>query len=364
MAKPKSLKLRTLVTLHALWKHSDKDHRMNTVKLNEYLRPYNVGCTTSRVLNDTVRMLREFGFDVRNKGEWDNQGIWIENRPLPDHELKRLIFAVTTNPHLSKDQATEILQSLKPFVTVYQENLLQGVVDAEPMLEPDDALYWAYAVIQEAITSGRRVRYNIEYIQYDKETQSVAKRQEWATLFTPKCIYQTKGDLYMVGYNNTDRRVETVNLKDIASIKLAFKHTDPKAAEVNHWIAGIVPADVVLGECQEIIYDGPATFLCRGQYVGELYRRFGPPDGPVVKDVRCRTSYKVARATMTSKDLYWLSQVPDHDIRLVGPEELVEAVRSYYDGLAKWLTNPVLPANKQNRNRSEQRKGGNHEQKS
>ena len=128
MAKPKSLKLRTLVTLHALWKHSDANHRMNTVKLNEHLRPYNVGCTTSRVLNDTVRILREWGMDVRSKGVWENQGIWIENRPLPDHELSRLIFAVTTNPHLSKDQASDILQSLKPFVTVYQEHLLQGRV--------------------------------------------------------------------------------------------------------------------------------------------------------------------------------------------------------------------------------------------
>lgn len=345
MAKPKSMKLRTLVTLHALLKYSDKNHRMHSIKLNEFLRPYGLNCT-SRVLSDTVRVLREFGFDVRYKGEWDSQGVWIENRPLPDHELKRLIFAVTTNPHLSQGQATDILQSLKPFVTVYQEPLLQGLVQPEPSEDPDDSLYWAYSVIHEAIASGRRVRYSVDYTKFNSATQTIETCREWETLFTPKCIYQSKGQLFMVGYNNTDRRVDAVNLEDMSSIRMAFKHKDPHAKEVSKWIEKIIPADVVPGECRQILYEGPVTFLCRGQYVTELYKRFGAPSGPVSKDARCRTSYAVQRATVTSETLYWLSQVPNHDIRIVGPESLLQAVKGYYAELSTTLLNPVIPANR------------------
>ena len=341
MAKPKSLKLRTLVTLHALFKYTDADHRMNRVTLNEYLRPYNVDCATSRVLNDTVRIMREFGIDVRNRGEWDNQGVWIENRPLPSHELNRLIFAVTTNPHLSKSQATEILQFLKPIVTVYQEDLLQGLVETQATEEPDDALYWTYSVIHEAIAQKRRVRYAVDYVKYNRETQSVEKKQEWATLFTPKCIYQANGQLYMVGFNNTDRRVDAVNLKDITSIKLAFKHKDPHADTVSEQIADIVPQEWVPGEKREIIYEGPVTIQCRGQYIGDIYRHFGEPDVPVTKDVRCRTNYPVRQAVVTSETMHWLSQVPDHDIRILGPEPLVGAIKEYYSNLASILTKPL-----------------------
>ena len=344
MAKPKSMKLRTIATLHALFKYSDANHRMNTMKLNEHLRKHHVECTTSRVLNDTVRILREYGVDVRRKGVWENQGIWIESRPLPEHELSRLIFAVTTNPHLSRQQATDILQSLKPVVTVYQELLLQGLVETEQTIEPDDTLYWVYLVIQEAIASKRRIRYTVEYTQYSKETQTVEPRREWETLFTPKCIYQTKNHLYMVGYNNTDRRVAAVNLKDIVSIRMAFKHRDPKAEQVSQWIDAIVPQDAVPGEKKEILYEGPATFRCRGQHVTELYHRFGLPDGPVVKDARCRTTYTVAQAQVTSETLFWLSQIPEHGIRIAGPEPLVEAVRTYYTATAGSLLNPKIPA--------------------
>lgn len=62
--KPKSGKLRFLLILQTLFKYTDKDHRLNMVKLNEYLRPYNLD-GESKILQDAVTALREFGFDVK-----------------------------------------------------------------------------------------------------------------------------------------------------------------------------------------------------------------------------------------------------------------------------------------------------------
>lgn len=348
MAKPRSMKMRTFLTLHALFKYSDKDHRMNSRKLNEYLRPYNLDCD-QKVLSHTAQMMKEFGFDIRSKGEWEHQGIWIENRPLPDHELSRLIFAVTTNPHLSREQATDILQSLKPFVTVYQEHLLQGLVEAPEGADApkvDDSLYWTYLVVQEAISAGRRVRYSVDYLKYDKESQTVSKQSQWPTLFTPKCIYQSQGKLYMVGWNNTDQRADAVNLKNITSIKLAYKHHDSKADMVSQWIAGIDPQACVPGEAKEVIYEGPVTFRCRGQFIGDIYNRFGSPDAGIDKDNRGRTTYSIQNAVITSEDLFWLSQIPEHGIRIAAPETLRDSVKAYYERASSALLNSFIPANK------------------
>lgn len=344
MAKPKSMKLRTIVTLRALLKYSDANHRMNSIKLNEHLRSYGLDCT-GRVLRDTVHILREIGIDVRHKGEWDNQGIWIENRPLPDHELNRLIFAVSTNPHLSKDQATDILQSLKPFVTVYQEPQLQGLVETISSFAVKNDLYDIYAVINEAIATKRRVRYSTKYVKYIDEKRVLEEKEQWTTLFTPKCIYQAENALYMIGYNNTDRRCDAVNLKDIASIKMAFKHKDPKAAIVKEWIADIDPTELTPGEKKEILYEGPVTFYCRGQYVSFLHQMFGEPE-EIEKDARCRTTYTVKHARITSETLFKLSQIPNRDVRIIVPQSLTEAIKNYYGRLAVELLNPVIPANR------------------
>ena len=338
MAKPKSLKLRTLVTLHALYKYSDENHRFNTTNLNEHLRPYGLECT-SRVLGETARTLREFGLDVQHKGQWDNQGLWLNNRPLSDAALNRLVFAVSTNPHLSKSQATDILQSLAPLVTVYQEPLLCGTVDTEQAIEPDDTLYWVYSVIQEAITSRRRVRYTVDYTKYNVDNRAVEPQRQWSTLFTPKCFYQSNKAIYVVGYNHPDQRIEAVNLQNITDVKFAFKHNDPYAEATWQKLESVVAKNHVPGECDQVIYTGPITFCCKGQYA-ELYNRFGPPCGPVEKDRRCRTTYPVDKAEITTETLFWLERVPGLGIRVIGPDAAKTAIQTYYEGISRKLLSP------------------------
>ena len=339
MAKPKSLKLRTLISLHALYKYSDENHRFTTAKLNEHLRPYGLECSR-RVLGETAAALREFGWDIRQKGQWDNQGVWLHNRPLSDSDLNRLVFAVSTNPNLSQNQATDILRSLKPFVTVYQEPVLCGTVDTEQNVEMDDTLYWVYAVVHEAITLRRRVRYTVDYVQLNKETQLPEQKQEWPTLFTPKSIYQSGNGLYMVGYNHPDKRLAAVNLKDVTDIKIAYKHNDRYAEETRRSLEGLVAKDLVPGESDPVVYAGPITFCCKGQYVGELYRRFGPPSEPVQKDRRGRATYATTEAEITIETLSWLERIPGLGIRIAGPNEARAAIDAYFEETSQRLLNP------------------------
>lgn len=338
MYKPNSVKLRTLLTLRALLKYSDEQHRMNSVTMNEHLRPYGLECH-QRVLGETVSALREFGFDIRRKGY--KQGFWMEERPLSDDAADRLVFAVTTNPYLSEAQANEALQSLKPFVTVYREGKLAGMPHKTLSDEPSDTLYKTYTIVREAIAAGRRVQYTVDNIKYIRAIQAVEKCEQWYTLFTPKQLCQSKDGFYMIGYNHVDECVMAVNLRDIISIRIPAKMRAPKADEIDEQLGELNPADFVPCEQRDVVYEGPVTFQCRGQYVSALFRRFGEPDGPVVKNSRCRTTYNVKSIKLTSEDLFWLSQIPGNGIRMVGPTLLKEAVQAYYQQLADQLITPI-----------------------
>ena len=352
--KAKSMKLRTLITLLALWKHTDEDHRLNTKKLNEYLRPYHLDCT-GRVLADTVRILREFGIDVRNRGEWEHQGVWLADRPLQDEALEKLIFAVSTNPYIPKEQASEILASLLPLVTAYQEEKLtrahEAVLISDKALA-DSHLHKIYSVIREAISKGRRVIFHVDYIQYDKEANLPRTRRDAGTLFTPKCIYQTRDRLYLFGYNHPDRKLEAVDLRDIADIKLSFKHnngSEHNKQELDQLFATAEPGDYVAEERRDIIYSGPVVFYCRGQYVGEIYKRFGPPTAPLTKDPRSRVTYTLEKAQICPETLFWLASVEGHGIRVQGPQEAISVVQGYLTNLGSVLTDARLPNRTNNR---------------
>lgn len=336
MAKPKSSKMRTLLTLHVLLKYTDAEHTINTNKLNEYLRPYGLDCTP-RVLRDTVRLLREMGFDVRSCEKQDSQGVWLEDRLLPDCELMKLIFAVTTNPHLSRKEATETLRALKSFLPVYQEPLLQGYVETAQPAMNDNILCEVYSVIHEAITSGYWVRIKIRYTKFSCDTKSIERYHRCEILFTPRSIYQCNNNLYMIGYDNTDRRMDAINLRDIESIHLAAKHKGSKADIIDNYYLTGNTEDLLPARYQQVIYEGPAVFYCCGKCLDDLYCRFGPPNGPVKKDSKCRITYTVHSAVVTSETLFWLSQIPNHGIRILGPAPLKDAIKTYYRCLSETI---------------------------
>ena len=183
MAKPQSSKLRLLVTLHTLFKYSDAKHRFNNKKLNEYLLPYNVDFKEHIVLKDTVRVMQEIGIDVRSSGYWGSYGVWIEDRPLSEDALKRLVFAISTNPHLSNAEATKILQSLTPLVTAYQESLLQSQVVTSRDDEQSQKLYKIYSVILEAISANKAVRCILAHTQNVRNSGDIQIQKANGTKF-------------------------------------------------------------------------------------------------------------------------------------------------------------------------------------
>jgi len=340
--KPKSPKLKLLVTLQALFKLSDKDHRMNSVKLSKFLEPYGMN-VSGRSLGDTVSILRELGVDVRQKGEWDSQGIWIENRPLSTDKLNALIFAISTNPHIKKEMADEILSSLSPFVTVYQEPLLKSIVETVPEIQVDQDLFDKYMVVQDAIVSKRRLRYTLKYLKYHKETKSLEEIEQWPTLFTPKYIFQKNKTLYMFGFNNTDKRVDIVDVKNIANISIAFKHKDPLGEEVNNILKKIHISKNEYGNHGKLIYKGPAVFKCRGQYANNIYRMFGLPSDSVNKTARGITTYPLDYIEIWPETLLELNSIPNKGVRIVGPEELKTAIKEYYMSVSNDILDPYLP---------------------
>lgn len=341
--KAKSMKLRMLITLHTLFKHSDKEHRINSVQLNEFMTPYGLECT-GIVLRDTVRVMQEFGIDVRRGGEYNHKGYWINNRPLSDSVLHRIIFAISTNPFLSETQAAELMGELRPLVTVYQEPLLQSTVTRGELTCAEPQLYDNYIAVCSAIREKRRVAYKAVQICCNRATGEVYWKVEADTSFTPRYIYQTKHLIYMVGYNHFDKHMDAVDLQAITDVRPTHWCDNADSDEIKNLLDRCEPRDYVPEERRQLIYKGPAVFRCRGQYVKELVRRFGMPNAPVEKDARFRAVFSVQEAEIWPETLAWLAQVPGHGIRIKGPEALVDAVREYCAATTAVVLDPRIPA--------------------
>ena len=208
-------KLRFLITLHVLYKYTDANHRLNSKKLNEFLKPYGVE-SGYRSLKDTIEVLWKYGVGVKTHGTLNKHGVWLEERPLTDAALKQLIFAVTTNPYLAADQQADLLESLNPLVTVYQEPLLQNNVQlTQNSASLSAKQIEAYSVIHEAICTNKRVR-----IAKKKISRTKGEQIQYSS-FTPKGFHVIEDEIYIVGYNHQKEEIETVPLAAIENVEFA-----------------------------------------------------------------------------------------------------------------------------------------------
>ena len=146
----------------------------------------------------------------------------------------------------------------------------------------------------------------------------------------------------MVGYNSTLHLFEAVNLKDISYISPAMQKEDPYADFIDQYFSANNPKDLIHKARQAIVYEGEAVFYCYGLFDIDLFRRFGPPSGPVTRDNRRRVTYPVSHIALTSDDLHWFSKIPGHGIRIIGPDTLVETIKNYYISTAADLSSHAI----------------------
>lgn len=343
MAKPKSVKLRSLIMLRTLFKYSDAKHPIGFQEVNDHLRPYSLDCDR-RSLNDTIEILKEFGIKVSYRPQKYAGKAWIEESPFSDKDIGCLVFALTTNPDISKTQATNILQKIKPFVTVYQEPLLTNNVTFAKENEADDSLWDVFSVLQDACSTKRKIQYTTNCSKYDKAQKSIAIEQSVPVWFTPRCFYRVGTELFVAGFKRSNIFPHAINLKDIVSVRIPDKPVHIKPEQISASISDILSSVSIPQEHKTVIYEGPITFCCRGRYSHLLCLRFGFPAGSVEKDARSITTYPVGNLTLSSEDLHWLSQIPGFGIRIIGPEAAVGAVRVYYNRSTKNLLDPVFPS--------------------
>ena len=314
--------------MHTLFKHSDRDHRINITKLNQQMRAHDLECT-SGALVDTVEAMREFGLDVRSKGAWDRRGVWLESRPISEDMLRRLVFAISTNPYLPQTQIRECLDSLRPVMTVYQEEDLLNVLEVHKESAANEIYTDHYFKIFEAIRRKQQVVYTTNGIRFDRKSGEIHLRERRKTRFTPKCLYRDENRIYMVGYNYVDKCIDAVDLADVVSLDPPPHQTNAADDDTEGLFRDIDPGKYVPRSCSPVIYHGPAVFMCRGQNLKDLVDRFGMPDEPVKKNHSGHATFALHEVDILPDTLAWLAQIPGNGIRIKGPKDLVEAVRSH-----------------------------------
>ena len=241
--KDNSYKSRTLLAIYTLWKHTDEEHKISSSAISKYLEPYGLKYT-DKALRDTVRKLRDLGIDIRSTGQEKGRSrVWWANRPLCDETLDKLVFAVKTNPYISAEQEAEIMESLIPLVTEFQEEKLKSSIKHLNKAKYNEEMYKFYSEVQCAIELGKKVIYTKKDIKCDPKTKMSEEFVSKPMSFTPNCVCENKSNLYMFGYNHTKHQIEAVPMEDILTLRLSRRYKGRKVGRCDIEIESLNTVD-------------------------------------------------------------------------------------------------------------------------
>lgn len=247
--KDNSFKPRTLLAIHTLWKYTDENHKISSPKISKYLEPYGLNYT-DKALRDTVRKLRQLGVDIRSTGkELGRSRVWWANRPFDDDTLDKLAFAVRTNPYITDEQADDIMSSITPFITIYQEDKLKcsAVLSNKP--HANENMYKIYSNIQNAIEHNKKVVFTQRYTRYDKKTGNLIEKISSHRYFTPQCVCENNDTLYLFGYDHTRKQIDAIPLENISTLRLEQNHrkaNNTQTEEIHKLLNSVDPNDYIL----------------------------------------------------------------------------------------------------------------------
>ena len=198
----KSHKIRLILVLYSLIKYSDKEHLLNGPKVNNILKKYNLEYK-GQTLPSTMNLLCLMGFNIKEGGNRRSHGYWLDDYPFNEDTVSALNIAISTNPLISPKKSNELLSLITPFVSIYQEDLLEY----NHCIANNSSIFDKCVLIHKAIVRNYNLRYSLLCNSSEKE------------IFKPNKIYFEDTLLYVEGVTENNKKIN-INIQEICDVDI------------------------------------------------------------------------------------------------------------------------------------------------
>ena len=229
VAPPK--KMLILNILDILKKYSDESHRLSVKEICERLERDYAQRVDRKAVKRNLMNLIDFGYDIeysetvrvgRNGEEEIIYSDWYLNREFIDAELRLLIDGLLFSKHIPYNQCKELIGKLEGLSNAYFKSKVKHIRTMPEKLPENKELFYTIEILDEAISSGRRVvfyynDYGVDKMPYPR-TNSDGSPKEYEV--SPYQMAATNGRYYLIGKNVEYPDVSNFRLDRISHIRI------------------------------------------------------------------------------------------------------------------------------------------------
>lgn len=166
MATLDEKRLGLIYSLMILYNYSDADNRLTQDKVREYLEKDYGFESERKAVGRALNLLAE----VEAFGVVNDRGYYIEKRLFTDAQLRMLTDIVLSSSYISKNNAKEIIESLKKLGSAKFKSRIRNTCFVEKWNRTEnDDLYIKLDIIDSAIDKGRTIKFTYTKFNYKGE---------------------------------------------------------------------------------------------------------------------------------------------------------------------------------------------------
>ena len=222
---------RLLLLLKYLQKNTDDKHVASVADITEMLE--NRGINGNRnTIRDDVKALNDAGYEIlANVGPSNSKLYHYGARPFDEPELKLLIDAVSSSQFIGVKQSQDLIDKICELTSKYEaEKLVARVYTSERIKTENSKLLYVVDMINEAIDSGKKIRF--QYMEYNADKELVCTNNgEWYEN-SPYAMLWNDDRYYLLGYSEKHNKWLLSVLIACVYRKLWMKHA-PRCRKVS-----------------------------------------------------------------------------------------------------------------------------------
>ena len=319
MSKGSNQKLKLSYLTKIMLAKTDDEHALTMPQIIEELEKYDVTAERKSIYSDFADMTDKLGIEIIKEQIGRETYYHVGAREFELAEVKLLIDAIQSSKFITQTKSRELITKIKCFVSEHQAKQLQRQVYINDRVKTmNESVYYNVDFIHTAIDQNKKIRF--KYFKWDISKKLVPRHNGDWFVASPWALTWDDENYYMVAFDGLDQKIKHYRVDKMMRISIEDEKRDGKEEFKNFDMAEYSKATFGM-------YQGQKTkvkILFSNYMCGVFIDRFG-------KDISFRPideehSELHVDVNVSPQFYGWIFSL-GKDVRVVGPDEVVEQMR-------------------------------------
>lgn len=200
MIKDNKQKIKLLQLNEMLRQESDPEHPLRTVVICDKLKALGITCDR-RTLSKDIKVLREFGFDVKDKMIGHEKGYYVDRRGFSVAELKIMIDAIQAASFVTKDKTDDLVYRIAAMGGTRKGDILKSnIVCFNTRKHTNEEIYSNVEVLEKALQA--KTQASFFYFDLNEKGERVYRKEKKRYVVEPMVLIFNEDNYYLMCFSS------------------------------------------------------------------------------------------------------------------------------------------------------------------